>query len=71
VAQPQAEEGVVILPPDLDAALYCELINRPPSAPDALRMTWGPSEQFRLLELEREKWATLALFGDDEEAGAA
>lgn len=61
-----------LLPPDLDALLYCELINRPPSQPDELRMQWGPTEQFRLLELEREKWAALALFDDDEdEMGAA
>lgn len=54
-----------------DDPFYRELIPTRPTPADPLRMDYGPTEQFRLLELERELWATLALFDDIDEVGAA
>ena len=62
---------MTFLPADIDAALYAELVPHRPTPADPLRMDYGPTEQFRLLELERELWATLALFDDIDEVGAA
>lgn len=39
-----------------DALLY-ELVPTRPTAPDALRMQYGPTEQWRLLQKQREAWA--------------
>lgn len=51
--------------------LYLETLPARPSPADPLRMQWGPTEQARRLGLERELWATLALFDDTDEVGAA
>lgn len=54
-----------------DDPLYRECIPCRPTPADPLRMQWGPTEQARRLGLERELWATLVLFDDDTEEGAA
>lgn len=51
-----------------DDPLYRELIPCRITPPPSLDT--GPTEQFRLLELEREAWTILHLFNDDE-VGAA
>lgn len=53
---------------DYDDPLYRECIPQRITPTPSLHR--GPTEQYRLLELDREKWQTLALF-DPEEAGAA
>lgn len=53
---------------DYNDPLYRECI--PVRITPAPSLHTGPTEQFRLLELEREAWAILHLFNDDE-VGAA
>ena len=54
-----------------DDPLYRECIPTRPSPADPFRMEYGPTEQARRLELEREAWSILCLFDDEETEGAA
>lgn len=49
-----------------DALMY-EGVPTRPSAPDPLRMQYGPSEQFRRLLVERDKWRALNELATDDE----